>query len=125
MKFKIKGNEHELRFGMKLARVLDEAYKIDYQGMEFGMGVNMALMNLKQQNPVAIGQVVKAGLSHLKTVPHQYQIDDAIEEYADQNGDLGELFGELADEMGKSPTLKATINNFKTTAKVEEAQDDE
>lgn len=123
MIFKINGKEYELKFGMKLARVLDQTYKIDYQGMEFGMGVNMALMNLKQMNPVAIQEVITAGLSHLTSIPKPQLIESAIENYAEENAGLEELFEELADEMGKSPTLKATIKNFKESAVVESPEE--
>lgn len=125
MEFTIGNKVYELRFGMKLARVLDKVYEVDYQGMKFGMGVNMALMNLQQQNPVAIQEIITAGISHLNSIPRDNQIEGAIEEYAEQNDGLGELFETLADEMGKSPTLKATISNFKATAKVDEETTEE
>lgn len=125
MNFTVNGESLVLRFGMKAARELDKIYKVDYQGMQFGMGVNMALMNLQQFNPVAIQEVITAALSHLKSPPKHNQIEDSIEEYAEENDGLGDLFKELADEMGKSPTMKATIENFKKTAIVVEPEDPE
>jgi len=117
MNIKINGKDIKLKFGVKFCRVLDEMYKVDYQGLEFGMGVNMAHMSLAQYNPTALSNVIKAASAHKEF--SQDEVDDAIDTYAEENDGLGKLFKDITDEMGKSPTVKATIEHFKKTAVVE------
>lgn len=114
MQFEINGKEIKLKFGLKFCRELDKVYRVDYQGLEFGMGVNMAFTNLQQKNPTALADVLKAASSH-----KDYSldaIDDAIEKFADENGDLSLLFDGLLDEMGKSPVIVHTINHLKAVS---------
>ncbi len=118
MEFVINGKKHDLKFGIKFIRELDKEYEVDYQGMKFGMGVNMAFMNLQQFNPVVIHSVMKAATSYLATPPTNQQIEIAIENYAQENDGLHDLFLSLKDELGKSPVMKDTIKHFQKTAKV-------
>ena len=86
MQLKIGSKDVKLKFGMKFCRELDKVYRVDYQGLEFGMGVNLAFMNLNQSNPVALAEVVKAATAHEGYSTDD--IDDAIERYAEKEGDL-------------------------------------
>ncbi|MBM7542357.1 tail assembly chaperone [Amphibacillus cookii] len=119
MKFYIKDREVELKFGLKFCRELDQVYKVDYQGLEFGMGVNLAYMNLQQANPVALTEVIKATTAHLGFAMHE--IDQAIETYAEKEGDLSKLFEQIETEMGKSATVIHTIKTFNQQAKASES----
>lgn len=123
MEFKINEKMYQLKFGLKCIRELDKFYKVDYQGMEFGMGVNLAFMNLNQYNPTALVQVVSAAVSHEQSPPKIYQVDTAIEEYAIENDGLSKLFEELLEELGKSPVAKDTLKAFKKNAKVQPEQE--
>ena len=118
MKLKINGEDTKLKFGLRFCREMDEIYKVDYEGLEFGMGVNMALMNLRQKNPVALSNVVKGATAHKEFT--QDEVDEAIEIYGEDNGDLGKLFEQVIDELGKSSTVKATVEHFQANARVEE-----
>ena len=120
MKFKIAGKEYELKFGLKFIRTLDEVYRVDYEGLEFGMGVNLAFMNLNQYSPSALAEVIKASVAHESSPPKIYQIDEAIEDYAEENDGLGELFEEVLDELGKSKVIKDTLKQFKQHAQTQE-----
>lgn len=111
MKFKVAGKEYELKFGMKFVRQLDILYKIDYQGLELGAGLSMAYMGLAQYSPSVISNIIKAAVAHEENVKLK-TIDEAVEEYAEENGDLGELFEDLKEEMGKSPVVKFTLNKM-------------
>lgn len=119
MEFKIADKEYQLKFGIKFIRELDKIYKVDYQGMKFGMGVNLAFMNLNQYNPTALAQVISAAVSHEQSPPKIYQVDNAIEDYALENDGLSTLFEDLLDELGKSPVAKDTLKVFKKNAKVQ------
>lgn len=111
MKFKIAGKEYELKFGMKFVRQLDILYKVDYQGLELGAGLSMAYMGLAQYSPSVISDIIKAAVAHEENVKLK-TIDESVEEYAEENGDLGELFEDLKEEMGKSPVVKFTLNKM-------------
>jgi Phage tail assembly chaperone protein, TAC len=116
MEFMINEKAYALKFGIKFIRELDKIYEIDYQGMKFGMGVNMAFMNLQQLNPAVLQDILKAAVSHLDTPPSNKQIEKAIEQYAIDNDGLGDLFAELKNELGKSPILKDTIKQLQAAS---------
>ena len=120
MQFTIAGKEYELKFGIHFIREIDQVYKVDYQGMEFGMGVNLAFMNLLQYNPVALVEVIRAAVSHESSPPKLKKIEEAVEEYAEENDGLGELFEGLIDELGKSKVVKDTLKKFREEAVVRE-----
>ena len=106
MEFVINGKERELKFGIGFIRKLDEIYKVDYNGIEFGMGLNMANVQLQQYNPSALSDVICAAA---KGNVSQRQVDEAIEEYADENDGLGDLFESIIEEMGKSTIVKDSL----------------
>jgi hypothetical protein len=120
MNFKINGVERQLEFGMKFINVLDRLYQVSYQGMQFGMGVNMAYMYLQQYNPSCIPNIVIAALSHEKNKVTTEEIEAAMVEFAIDNDGLEKLFEELSAELGNSPLLKATIKRFQQQAKTTE-----
>lgn len=119
MKFTIAGKEYELKFGLRFIRELDKVYKVDYQGLEFGMGVNLAFMNLNQYNPTALVEVIKAAVSHESSPPKLNKIEEAIEDYAEENDGLKALFEDVLDELGKSAVVKDTLKQFKAMAKTQ------
>lgn len=116
MDLTINGKDYELKFGLKFIRQLDKVYKVDYQGLEFGMGVNLAFMNLNQYNPTALVEVINAALSHHSSTPKFNKIEEKIEDYAEENDGLGKLFEELLEELGKSAVVKDTLKQFKAMA---------
>jgi hypothetical protein len=120
MKFKLNGAERQLEFGMKFINVLDKLYQVNYQGMQFGMGVNMAYMYLQQYNPSCIPNIIIAALSHEKDAVTVADIEKSMIEFAVENDGLEKLFEELSAELGNSPLLKATVKRFQQQAKVTE-----
>ncbi|MGN7183680.1 tail assembly chaperone [Cytobacillus kochii] len=122
MEFKIADKEYQLKFGIKFIRELDKIYKVDYQGMEFGMGVNLAFMALNQYNPSVLSQVVHAAVSHSPSAPSLSTIDSAIEDYAEEQDGLESLFEAVLSEMGKSKVTKSTLEKFKKMAQTDTEQ---
>lgn len=106
MEFEINGKERELKFGIGFIRKLDEVYKVDYNGIEFGMGLNMANIQLQQFNPTALSEVIQAAV---RGVTSQKQVDEALEDYAEENDGLGDLFEQVIEEMGKSAIVKDSL----------------
>jgi len=106
MEFVINGKERELKFGIGFIRKLDDVYKVDYNGIEFGMGLNMANIQLQQFNPTALSEVIQAAV---RGVTSQKQVDEALEDYAEENDGLGDLFEQIIEEMGKSAIVKDSL----------------
>lgn len=122
MLFKIGDKEYELKFGLKCIRELDKVYTVDQQGVEFGMGINLAYANLLNYNPTALPEIIRAALSHLSSPPRLKDIEEAIEQYAVENDGLEQLFEEFLDELGKSPVAKATIKRIEQLGKAANVQ---
>ena len=106
MEFEINGKERKLKFGIGFIRKLDDVYKVDYNGIEFGMGLNMANIQLQQFNPTALSEVIQAAV---RGVTSQKQVDEALEDYAEENDGLGDLFEQVIEEMGKSAIVKDSL----------------
>ena len=117
MEFVINGKERELKFVMGFIRKLDDVYKVDYNGIEFGMGLNMANIQLQQFNPTALVEVIHAAV---RGVTSQKQVDEALEVYAEENDGLGSLFDLVIEEMGKSAIVKDSLK--RATSLVEQAE---
>ena len=111
MEFVINGKERELKFGIGFIRKLDEVYKVDYNGIEFGMGLNMANIQLQQFNPTALSEVIQAAV---RGVTSQKQVDEALENYAEENNGLGDLFEQVIEEMGKSAIVKDSLKRVES-----------
>lgn len=124
MEFPINGKKFELKFGMKFAREMDKVFKVDYQGLQFGMGINMAYMNLQQTNPTVLTDVIRSAISHHDSVPNITDVDEALENYAVENDGFESIFDELKGALGKSPVAKATIKNFQKTATVKDGKEE-
>lgn len=106
MRFKIGNTEAKLKFGVKFVRLMDEKYTIDYQGLDFGMGIMYAQMGLAQKSVPTLSNIIHAAT---KGEYHIDDIDDAVEEYAEQEGGLKKLFDQIEEEMGKSQVVQETI----------------
>ena len=117
MEFVINGKERELKFGIGFIRKLDDVYKVDYNGIEFGMGLNMANIQLQQFNPTALVEVIHAAV---RGVTSQKQVDEALEVYAEENDGLGDLFEQIIEEMGKSAIVKDSLKRVQQMVEEDE-----
>ena len=80
-------------------------------GIEFGMGLNMANIQLQQFNPTALSEVIRAAI---RGVTSQKQVDEALEDYAEENDGLGDLFEQVIEEMGKSTIVKDSLKRVES-----------
>lgn len=115
MKLEIKGIEKELRFGTGFVRKLDEIYQVNMKGIEFGAGLIVSNLQLTQMNPAALSDVIRCAV---KGNPKQVDVDSFLDDYADENDGLKDLFEEVISEMGKSSVVKDTMDRAEK-AKVE------
>lgn len=125
MEFKIGKKKYQLQFGVKCVRELDKIYKIDREGLQFGMGVNLAFVQLQAKSISALANVIKAAISHIDIAPNMDKVDAAVDIYAEENGGLGKLFDGILDGMGKSPVMEETMKDFQEKAKIAESNGDQ
>lgn len=117
MNFLINGEENKLHFGkVGFIRTLDSEYKAEYNGIKFGMGLNLANTYLKQYSIPALVEVIRAAASGK---PTRSEVDKALEDYAEKLAledpefdGLDDLFEDVMEEMGKQPLTRATMKKF-------------
>lgn len=119
MQITINEKEYTLRFGTKFINTLDNIYSQSMNGVEFGMGIEMMQSYIGLRRPTALMNVIKAGLSHLDTVPS----NDALEDYLEsvfEKGDDEKLFVQVEKSMEQAPFLKRKLKELKRTTNQEE-----
>lgn len=107
MKLTVKGKEREFKFDkIGFIRKLDDLYKAEKEGIEFGLGLVFADMYLEQYSVPQLSQIMKcASVDKSVTVT---DIDEAIEVLVEEDEEnFVKLFDEVRDEMGKSNIIKA------------------
>ena len=109
MRFKIKGEEVKLKLGIKFIRLLDEIYRIDYQGLDFGMGVMYAQIGLNQKSVPTLSDVIRCGLGNDFT---QDEVDEAVENFAEEDS-LSKLFEQVEQALGKSKVVQETMEGLR------------
>lgn len=112
MEIKIGKKEYELRFGVLFNHTLDTFYKQEVEGVEFGMGLNMAYVYLQMENVTGVFNVIKAATSHLKSKPTASEISQYIEERAIEDKGITKLSNELLKAMKDSPFLSSQIKEM-------------
>lgn len=117
MKVTIGDKEYELQFGILFNNVLDNIYKQNIEGMEFGMGVEMAYSYLSNENPSGVFNVIKAATAHLKQKPSNEDLEAYIGERATADRGLDKFCKELINEMKDSPFLKSKIQKMEREQK--------
>lgn len=117
MEIKVKGKEKEFNFStFRFINNLDSIYKAKDNGIEFGMGLMMADVYLNQYSVGELVNILRAASVEPISV---VDMQSAIEDFANENGDLEPLFEGVKEEMGKSPMAKATL---KKLAKIEKEE---
>jgi len=117
MKLTIGGKEYELRFGILFNNLLDNFYTQTVDGMEFGMGVEMAYTYLSNENPGAVFNVIKAATGHLNQKPSNDDIEAFIAEQSTADKGLDKFCKELINEMTDSPFLKSKLQKIEKEQK--------
>ncbi len=116
MKLTIGKKEYEMKFGLKFIRQIDKAYTQNIEGMEFAMGLQQLNIYLNMQSPDALYTVIKAGLSHLNTVPSNDQLEEYLEDVFIEGKDE-ELFKQVQEAMEQAPFLKRQMEKMKKEQK--------
>src|SRR5699024_1208554 len=112
MKLTIGKKEYEMKFGLKFIRQIDKAYTQNIEGMEFAMGLQQLNIYMNMQNPDALYTAIKAGLSHLNTVPSNDQLEEYLEDvFVERKDEV--LFKQVQEAMKQAPFLKRQMENLK------------
>ena len=95
---KINGKSLELSFGFKFLREIDNRLGLKVEQASIGQGVSMLPVGLESGNPVVIGEVLIAATSHLKKQAITINIDEALDEIAENIG-LEEFGSDILTEL--------------------------
>lgn len=110
MEKKYNGKVVEFNFNkVRFIRKLDSYYNAERNGMKFGFGLMLADMHLRQFSVPALAQVLYSACVTKLTMD---DVDEIIENEAEETGTLQPLFEEVFEELGKSPIAKATMNEL-------------
>ena len=110
----INDKDYTLNFGFDFLRVLDERYSINQNGVAFGFGVQHAVVDLQQKNPLVLLDLIQAGTATERQKPSVKGIEAYVVEEAEK-GHLDSLFDDFLSALRTQPLTKAT------TKRVEEA----
>ena len=111
MELKVKGKAREIEFNkIGFIRELDEQYKAERSGVKFGFGLMFANMYLEQYSVPALATILKCALFNEKVTLSD--VDKAIEDYAEETGDLEPLFQGVIEGLGNAPIVKATVKKL-------------
>ncbi|HFI0463822.1 TPA: tail assembly chaperone [Streptococcus suis] len=116
MEFKVNGNLHTLKFGIGFLFKLDEVYKAEHEGMKLGAGIQLAYPSLLMMSVPALARIIHCALPNGVSLG---QVNEAIEEYADDHDGLEGLFDAVVEGLAKSNVIKDTINKLMPTNKEE------
>lgn len=102
------GKERELVFGIGFVRKLDNLYRAEIEGIEFGVGVAVAQLHLSQRNPAALADIIHSAIKRGSTTQ---AVDSFVEDYAEEHDGLETLFEDVQEALGKSSVVKSTMKN--------------
>lgn len=113
MNVEINGKSLELSFGFKFLREIDNRLGLKVEQASIGQGVSMLPVGLESGNPVVIGEVLIAATSHLKQAITINNIDEALDEIAENIG-LEEFGSDILTELGKRPMTRNLVEVVET-----------
>lgn len=102
---KINGKEYDLHFGIDFIREMDKRYEVNGNGVSFGMGINSAIVYLKDNNPVILEDIILAATHTAKTIP---SVAD-IEKWLEEQEDLDKVFEDFLSTLKTAPLTKSKV----------------
>ena len=101
----INGKKHDLHFGIDFIREMDKRYEVNGNGVSFGMGINSAVIYLKDNNPVILEDIILAATHTAKTIP---SVAD-IEKWLEEQEDLDKVFDDFLSALKTAPLTKSKV----------------
>jgi hypothetical protein len=100
------GKKYDLHFGIDFIREMDKRYEVKGNGVSFGMGIQSAVLYLKDFNPVVIADIILSATHTLKTIPSLADIELWIEEQGDN---LEKVFDDFLSALKNAPMTKLKV----------------
>lgn len=111
MILKLGNRDYEIRISFASIDYLDKIYKVNVDGMmDYGVGLNMLVLGLQQEDLIVALNFIKAGTILEKQKPS----NDEIEEYfgaLDEKG-FTAFFKEALDCLKKQPLTKVKVSKI-------------
>ncbi|MCW1082767.1 tail assembly chaperone [Streptococcus anginosus] len=101
----INGKKHDLHFGIDFIREMDKRYEVNGNGVSFGMGINSAVVYLKDNNPVILEDIILAATHSAKTIP---SVAD-IEKWLEEQEDLDKVFDDFLSALKTALLTKSKV----------------
>lgn len=109
MRFDIGEKSHELKFNLGFIRDMDNLYKVEQYGVEMGVGVSMGYQSLSMYS---VRDLVKIIQFAAEGKPTAKAVEKAVEDFAEEHGELETLFDEVKNGLKNSPMTKTTVKSF-------------
>nr|DAT49237.1 MAG TPA: tail assembly chaperone [Caudoviricetes sp.] len=103
----INGKKYDLHFGIDFIREMDKRYEFKGDGVSFGMGLQAAVVYLKDFNSVAIADIIQAATTTQRPLLKNADIEAWIEAQGDN---FEKVFDDFLSSLKKSPATKLKVN---------------
>lgn len=103
---------YPLRMTFKSLDYLDSIYKIEDDGVDFGVGVRLLIAEITMQNLNAVLHFIRAATLHLGSKPPENDIIDMVGAMTDKEYDA--LFKAAQDFLFEAALTKHAAKNYKT-----------
>lgn len=119
MQIEVNGKEYEVKINIGFVRELDKIYNIKENGFTMGMGVTLGYSALDMYSISDLTTILRLALPGKHT---QTAVDNAIEQYAEDNDGLEGLFEGLKEALRNSSVTTATVEKFQNNLETQEEE---
>lgn len=107
MQIKINGKNYDLNFGIRWVLLMNQEHNVALNGLSQGMGINQAVVALKQYDPVGLSEILLNATWINKDRPTSADIDH----YLDTDADIKKLCDGILKEIETANATKAQAKN--------------
>lgn len=107
MQIKINGKDYELNFGIRWVLLMNQKHNVVLNGLSQGMGINQAVVALKQYDPVGLSEIILNATWINKDRPTSADIDH----YLDTDADIKKLCDGILKEIETANATKVQVKN--------------
>lgn len=105
MQIKINGKNYDLNFGIRWVLLMNQKHSVALNGLSQGMGINQAVVALKQYDPVGLSEILLNATWINKDRPTSADIDH----YLDTDADIKKLCDSILKEIEVANATKASV----------------
>lgn len=107
MQIKINGKNYDLNFGIRWVLLMNQKHNVVLNGLSQGMGINQAVVALKQYDPVGLSEILLNATWINKDRPTSADIDH----FLDTDADIKKLCDSILKEIEVANATKAQVKN--------------